>query len=186
MRLDKKLNLVIPVDRDDGSRVFVHSTPVSYTLFDLYWEPVGKTFAEIYGGGYNVVAGPRIAAKMLRKVSTEMRMWDTKGGVQQGLLAEVHRLTMVLVPGEKGWQQIPFDQAVSSKLLEPQEIDEVEGAVCFFTVASLTHRKADLPSVMEGAAKIWDAQIVSLSSTEFMNSLPISTADANSSATAPA
>ena len=179
MRIDKRLNLVIPVECADGSKVFVHSTPVSSDLFELYWEPVSKAFANIYSGGYSVVAGPRIAAKMLRKVSTEMGMWAGPRGVEQGLVAEIHRLTNVLAPGKRGWEMVPFDEAKTTRL-DSDETSEIEGALCFFTVASLTHRKADLPAVLAGAADLWGAQTTLLDWTEFMNSLPTSTGTASS------
>lgn len=183
MRIDKRLNLVIPVERDDGTRIFVHSTPVSSDLFDTYWEPVGKAFSAIYSGGFGVIAGPRIAAKMLQKVSKELGKWDGPAGVRQGLVAEAHRLTNVLVSGKRGWEMIPFVDACSSGVIDKAEADEIEGALAFFTVASLTHRKADLPSVMAGAAQIWGAQTESLGCTEFRNSLATLSETGNSGET---
>jgi hypothetical protein len=183
VRIDKRLNLVIPVERADGFKVFVHATPVSSDLFEVYWEPVSKAFANIYSGGYSVVAGPRIAAKMLRKVSTEMGVWEGQNGVQQGLVAEIHRLTNVFAPGKRGWEMVPFDEAKKTHL-DSDEASEIEGALCFFTVASLTHRKADLPAVLAGAADLWGAQTTLLGCTEFMNSLPTSIETENSGETA--
>jgi hypothetical protein len=183
VRIDKRLNLVIPVERSDGSQIFVHSTPVSSDLFDTYWEPVGKAFSAIYSGGYGIIGGPRIAAKMLEKVSIDMGRWDGPAGVKQGLVAEAHRLTNVLMPGKKGWEMIPFDEARKTAL-NKDDVREIEGAIAFFTVASLTHRKAELPEVLNGAARIWGAQIESSDCTEFMNSLPIPSEGASSGATA--
>lgn len=174
MRIDKRLNLVIPVYREDGSQLFVHSTPISSDLFETYWEPVGKAFSKIYSEGFSIVGGPRIAAKMLKKVSSEMGVWDGPTGVKQGLVAEAHRLTNVAVPREKGgWETVPFEEA-SKTVLEKSDVSEIEGAIAFFTVASLIHRRAELREVMEGAAKVWGAQITSLGYTEFISSLPTS------------
>lgn len=183
MRIDRKLNLVIPVYRDDGSTLFAHSTPVSSDLFETYWEPVGKAFSSIYSGGFGIIGGPRIAAKMLQKVSKEMGRWDGKDGVQLGLVAEAHRLTNVAVPREKGgWEMVPFEEARKT-LLEKGDVSEIEGAIAFFTVVSLIHRRAELAEVLAGASQLWGAQTTSLDFTEFTNSLPTSSTSGSSGAT---
>lgn len=183
MRIDKRLSLVIPVFRDDGSKLFVHSTPVSSDLFETYWEPVGKAFSSIYSGGFGIIGGPRIAAKMLQKVASEMGRWDGPNGVKNGLVAEAHRLTNVLVPRDKGgWETVPFEEARKT-VLEKSDVSEIEGAIAFFTVVSLIHRLADLEEVMSGAGRLWGAQTTSLDFTEFTNSLPTSIETANSGAT---
>ncbi|HEY6927217.1 MAG TPA: hypothetical protein VI653_27320 [Steroidobacteraceae bacterium] len=175
MRIDKRLNLVIPVYRDDGSRLFVHSTPVSSDLFDTYWEPVGKAFSSIYSGGFGIIGGPRIAAKMLQKVATEMGRWDGPKGVRMGLVAEAHRLTNVLVPREKGgWETVPFDDARKT-MLDKEDVSEIEGAIAFFTVVSLIHRRTEQAEVLAGAGGLWGAQTTSLDCTAFTNSLTTST-----------
>jgi hypothetical protein len=183
VRINKQLHLVIPVERDEGGTLYAHSAPVSSDLFDAYWEPVGKAFSAIYSGGFGTIGGPRIAAKMLEKIAKEMGKWDGDAGVKQGLVAEAHRLTNVLVPGPKGWQTVPFDEARKT-VLDRDEVSEIEGAIAFFTVAWLTHRKAEVADVMGGAAAIWGARTVSLDCTAFKDSLPTSSAGANSGATA--
>src|SRR5271154_5947554 len=111
MRLDRKLNLIIPIVRDDKSNIFVHSTPLSSEVFDTYFLVIAKTFSAIYAEGLGIIAGPRVADKMLRKVAKDMGVWDTKGGVQDGLIAEMHRLTNVVCAGKRGWEALPFADA---------------------------------------------------------------------------
>lgn len=185
MRIDRKLNLVIPILDADGKKTvaYVHSTPISSEVFDTYFLPIAKTFSAIYSEGLGIVAGPRIADKMLRKVSTDLGVWDGPAGVQAGLVAEIHRLTNVIAVGKKGWETVPFDEAKERGILHADDAAEVNAALTFFTVISVMQKKAELPRVLGGAMKLWGSQIESLSCTEFMNSLRTSTAAENTGVT---
>lgn len=183
MRLDRKLNLVIPVTRHDDSKIFVHSTPISSDVFDAYFLPIAKTFSAIYSEGLGVVAGPRIADKMLKKVSTDLGIWED---VQRGFVGEMHRLTNVLVPATKGWEMFPLDDAISRKIIDSDDASEIEGALCFFSIASAMHRKKDLHGILDGAMRLWGAQLNSLGCMEYTNSLGKLTEAESSGATAAA
>jgi hypothetical protein len=185
MKIDKKLNLVIPVTQDDDSKIYVHSTPISSEVFDTFFLPIAKTFSAIYSEGLGIIAGPRVADKLLRKVSKDLGIWDGPDGVQMGLINEIHRNTLVLAAGKKGWEMIPFDHAARD-ILSKDDVAEIEAALTFFTVASAMHRKSDQAEILGGAMKLWGAQIESLTSTEYMNSLRTSTAVASIGATAAA
>lgn len=180
MRINRNLNLVVPIERADGSQVFVHSTPISSDVFDAYFLPIAKTFSAIYSEGLGVISGPRIADKLLRKISTDMGIWEGPGGVQAGLVAEIRRLTNVFVPGKRGWEMVPFDDAKAAHTIEPDDAVEIEAALTFFTLVSAMHRKSDLPGILGGALRLWGSRTESLSCTEFMNSLPTLTESGNS------
>lgn len=188
MKIDKKLNLVIPVYGEDEKtpRVYVHSTPVDTDIWEKYWEPVSLAFTRIMEGGHGRIGGPRIADKMLRKVSMELGVWDTPEGVERGLVAEIHRRTLVLAPGNKGWETVPFEEARKRGILDPQDAAEIEGALCFFCLVSLMHRRTIRREMLDIAMQLWGAQIESLGSTEFTNSLPTSIAGASTGVTAAA
>lgn len=184
MRINKRLNLAIPVEREDKSVLWVHSTPVSAEVFDTYFLPLAKTFSEIYTQGLGAISGPRVADKLLRKVAREMGVWDAPGGVQQGLLPEVHRLTNALVPAERGMQMMPMDDAVNRGFIDKQDASEIEAALVFFTAASHMHRRSEIEAVLNAAMSLWGAETTWLDCTEFMSSLQMSTQDANSGAKA--
>lgn len=170
MRIDKKLNLVIPVDTDDGT-VFVHSTPMSREMFEEYFLIISSTFAEIYKRKLDIVAGPRVAMMMLKKVAQEMGMSEGPGGAED-LVAEIRRLTNVAIPSEtKGWETYPLQDVIDRKLLTPDDISEVEGAVCFFILASAMHLRREIPAILDGMTSLWDAQTTSLGFTEYVASL---------------
>lgn len=183
MRIDKRLYLIIPVTRADGSEIFVHSSPISSDLFDKYYLPIAKTFSAMYSQGLGALAGPRIADKLLRQMSQDLGVWDTQDGVQNGLLAEIHRLTNVLMPGKQGWVTVPFYDAKRQKQLDAEDCAEVEAAVVFFIVASAMHHRSHLLGLLEGAMSLWGAEVKSLTCTEFRNSLPTSTKGASTGET---
>lgn len=187
MKIDQRLNLVIPVgheeerpDPKDATKkvrefipdLYVHSTPISAETFEANFLLVSKTFSAIYGEGLGSVAGPRVAAMMLRRVAKATG--DEASAV--ALMAEIRRLSNVLAPTPAGWDTVPLEQAVSQGTLSKEDASEVENAIVFFTVASAMHRRQDLKEAMDGAASLWGAQTTSSSFTAFRDSLPRSTA----------
>lgn len=189
MKIDKRLNLVIPIfDESPKPKIvcYVHSTPISEETFDAFWEPIGITFNRIYSGGLGVPAGARLADKMLRKVSLELGVWEGASGVQNGLINEIHRLTNVLITGPAGWQMVPYHDAVQKQVIDKRDAAGIEAALVFFTVASTMHRRNDLTGILELAGSLWGLQIESRNCTELMSYLRTSTAAENSGATAAA
>lgn len=188
MKIDRKLHLVIPIERDDESKLFVHSSAIATEVFHIYYKPMAKALSAIYANGTGLM-GARIAHLALKEAAQELGMWDDKEntrGVASGLVAEIHRLTNVLAPAKNGWEMIPFHEAKQRKLISASEADEVEGAICFFCLGSSLHRAAEAESLMKGASQLWGARIESLNCTEFMNSLATSTAVASIGAMAAA
>jgi len=185
MKINRKLNLVMPVDRDDGSTIWVHSTPISREVFNTYFLVVSKAFSAMYAEGLSHIAGPRVAGHLLKKVAVSMGVWDGPGGVQNGLVAEIRRLTNVLVPSERGWQSMPFQDVFDKKLIDEDDLEEVDNALAFFMVVSLVHKRRDLPTVLE-ALTLWGAQTSSLGCMEYMGSLPTSTPEDNTGGKTPA
>jgi hypothetical protein len=187
MRIDEALNIIIPVDRDDDTTVYVHASPISREVFQRYWLPLSKAFALIYGEGLHL-AGPRIAAMSLRKVSEDMRLWDGPMGVERGLLPEIRRLANVVAPGggnghAPGWQMIPYDDAAKMDLIDQDDADEIEGVLVFFTLAWRLNLRKERKVLIDGLVALWGASTSSQSLPEFAASLPILTATGNTGAT---
>lgn len=183
MKLDKKLNLVIPVEREGGQMIYVHSTPISRAVFEANYLPLAKTFTEIYSHGphFSIGSGPRVAALMLRDAVTE-GIADEEGRraalaqIEGTLLAEIRRLSNVICPGEKGWETIPLQEALTRKLFDPDEAAEVENILVFFTSISSMAKGGELRRVLEAVSNAWSLQTVSSNCTGFASSLPTSTA----------
>lgn len=176
MRLNEKLNFVIPVpDSNDKISAYVHSTPLSREAFEESFVLISKTFSAIHGEGLGSIAGPRVASLILKQIA---KMEKNEDGALM-LMNEIRRLTNVLVPGPHGWQTIPFQDAIDGKIIDPDDLSEVENAIVFFIVYSAMHRRQTLKDLLMGAARMWGAQVSSLTPMGFSGSLPTSTETAN-------
>jgi hypothetical protein len=179
-RIDRSLKLIIPVTEADGEhvRAYVYAQAISAEIFDRYFLEISKTFAAIHSEGLGPLAGPRIADKMLRRVCESLGNWDD---VQKGLVAEIHRLTIYVAPGEKGWEPSPYADAK----LEAEDRSEIEAALVFFTCGSAMYTRDMRPGRLGFAASLWGAQTTSQSVTEFIASLRTSNEGGNSGETHP-
>ena len=186
MKIDKSLNLVFPIDREDG-QVFVHSTPISHDVFRRYYDVLAKTLAWIYQNGVSAISGPKIAAMVLEDIAKSMDKWDGEAGVANGLMAELRRSSSIIMPAAKGgWFANPLQMAIDEKRLDPEEIEEVEGVIVFFICVSATLARAQRGPILAAAADLWGAHVSSSSFTEFLSSLRTPTAPATTGAKADA
>lgn len=173
MKIDKKLNLLVEVETNEGT-IFVHSTPLSREVFERYFLIIGKTFASLISEGLSFVSGPRVAAMMLRKIAQDAGAWDGRDGINNGLMAEIRRLSNVVIPGTSGWKTMPFQDAIDKKAMDDEDVAEVEGLITFFICASAMSRRNEIGPVLE-RMRLWGALTTSLNSTEYAASLPTST-----------
>ena len=175
VKINRKLNLDVPVYRDDGTVLHVHASPIGREVFETYFEHFSRVFTLIYAGGHGITTGPRIAYLMLKKDAIDHGNWEGELGVKRGLIEEIGRLTNVLAPGDRGWETIPFDQALKDGMIDDDDAAEIWNALVYFTLASVMHRKAELGPLLSAALDLWGAQPTSLNCMEFRDSLPIST-----------
>jgi hypothetical protein len=175
--INKKLNLVIPIDTDSG-RIWAHSVPISYEVFDSNFWLLTRTLSNLYANGIGPAMAPRIARLCLRDTAKEM---DNEKDISYDLIQEIYRLTNFLIPNPNGggWQTIPFLEVRDKNLIDIQSIREVENAIVYFIVASALHLKSELPMAYQGLKNIWNAQTTSLNVTEYSNSLVTSTMGEN-------
>jgi hypothetical protein len=176
VRINKKLNLVIPLKQDSGI-IYVHAMPLMREAYEQHFEVIAGTFARIYKQGLSIISGPRIAALMLRRVAEGLGQLET---VEKGLLLEMRRLANVVMLTDRGWETITLDAAVTRGLLDEDDLAEVEGLLAFFMCASAIHRKAEIQSVLTGLGAVWRTQTTLLTVTEWKGSLPTSTETATS------
>ena len=182
MRIDERLNLIIPIEYAGGT-AYAHAMPLSREVFETHFFILSKTFAAIYAEGLSHIAGPRVAALLMKRIAVAAKIWDGPSGVEQSLVAEMRRLTSVILPTSAGWETVPYHEVVERGLIDADDISEVENALTFFIVASAMHQRKELPTILGGAARIWGAQISSLSITAFAASLPTSKETGSSGAT---
>lgn len=178
MRIDKRLNLVIPIEDETGT-IYIHATPLSHVAFERYYKVLARAFTVIVSN-YSVVAGPRVALMTLREVASEVGMKDE---VETGLIPEIRRSTNMLVPADGGgFETVMFQTALDRKMLSEEDVSEVENALVFFTVYSAMLKRTQRVELLDGAAKMWGASITSLSVTEYGASLKTSIEKESSSA----
>lgn len=174
MKIDKSLNLVCPVDTD-GGKVYIHSMPIGREVFERYFLVISKTFSAIFKEGLDTVAGPRIAAMLLKSIAMSMGVWDGDSGVANGLMNEIRRLTNVAVPSPQGWVTIPLYDAMNKGYIDQRDVDEAEGAIVFFTCISLMSKRGEAAFFVGGMCELWNTETTSLNPTEYAASLQIST-----------
>lgn len=179
MKINKKLNLVMPLERDDGTTFHVHSTSISIDILNQYWELAGRTMAALYSRGFGMFA-PRYALEMLLQLAKEdggideQKQMQSVKRVEMGLLNEMKRLTNIFALGENGWELRAMDEATKNGLIDSEEAYEVLNAVVFFTFASRSHLKSQVKE-WSGALNVWNAQMTYSGCTEYKNFLVTST-----------
>lgn len=181
MRVNEKLHLVIPLYNDDDVSAiqhYVHSAPLSREVFEAHFLLLSKTFTAIHAEGLGEIAGPRVAALIMREVAKRMR--DEEG--HQAVMNEIRRLSNVLTRTGGKWVTMPLQDAIDTQTLGEDDQAEVENAIVFFIACSALYRKQILADMLNGAARLWGAQITSSDCMAFIASLPTSTAIVSSGA----
>ncbi|WP_253185359.1 hypothetical protein [Burkholderia plantarii] len=191
MQINEAMNLVVPIVSDEaGVKVWGYHTPISRQVFEANYRVLAATKASLMskGGMYMMDSGPRIAALTLRDEGR--RDAEARGSIDHNgaaidnatpaLLAEIHRLTMVLVPTAAGWDMLPIDAAIGSGKMDAEDWAEAESAIVFFTCICALASKAQRKNQASSTATLLTGSITSLSPTEFAASLPNSTPAATS------
>jgi hypothetical protein len=171
MRVNQRLNLVIPVYDETGTPLYVHATPLPQEVFERYFLVLSKTFAAIYQHGLNVISGPSIASYMLREVAKGL---GQEADVEKGLMNEIRRVANVLVLTDDGWRNLLFTDACKQGFLTEDDVREVEGSIVFFILVCAIHKRAHQEPILQSLNELWETQVTSLGCTEYRNSLPIS------------
>lgn len=184
--IDKRLNIVIPITRDDETLLYIHATPIRPETFEQYHLVLAKTFSSFSVNGLDPRSGPSVAAMILKDVAQTtsrapgVNWYDGPDGVggEGGLLAEMIRLSNAVVPTkDKGWSTVPLRTALDQKLIDEDERMEVENILAFFSVVSLAAPRVDRARLVRGMAAIYELSTTYYNSTEYVSSLRISTAD---------
>lgn len=189
MKIDKRLNLVLEVERADGTTAFVHSTPISRGVYDAHFLFINETLIKLYEKGFqSPSACSRMGHRMMRKLIEDTRQTDNAGRPQphpsEVMLNEIWRLTNVALPGPRGYEQVTFYDAMNNPaLMNEDDVSEVQEALCYFTCASWVHTRAELAGLYEMMG-MCGLQTTPLDFTDYVRSLPMPTPAANTGATA--
>lgn len=171
MKIDKKLNLVTNITREDGSVVYLHVTPFPYEVVEEHCLLLGNLFTNFISqvGG---LGAARVAAMMLRKKLQREQDLNAENG-QQGpnIVDEIQRLTSVVWNDGGTWKTTSFDAAMKQGIISPDEYREVEGEVVFFMVSSAIQKAQLIAPTVGSVIGMYGGRLESLSVTAFRDSL---------------
>jgi hypothetical protein len=182
MKINKKLNLIMPLETEEAGIIYIHSSPIGKEVFETYYAELGKVFSQCIDLGnqaHLILTAPQLAYSALKSIAIKENRWEGQGGIKFGLVNEIIRLTNVLIAKENGWESIPFDLAIKREILTEDEEYEILSAIVFFTaISKVAPKDMKVPFLeMVGASRNWE--ISSLDVTEYMNGLPILTKKEN-------
>lgn len=174
VKIDKKLNLVTNITREDGSIVYLHVTPFPYEVVEEHCLLLGNLFTNFISqvGG---LGAARVAAMMLRKKLKREQDLNADNG-QQGptIVDEIQRLTSVIWNDGGAWKTTSFDAAIKQGIISPDEFREVEGEVVFFMVSSAIQKAQLIAPTVGSVIGMYGGRLESLSVTAFRDSLQTS------------
>jgi hypothetical protein len=191
MKINDDLKLVLPLREDaKGVQVYAYHTPISREIFEANYRLLAATKAELLVKGmpYFMGVGPTIATLALmdeaKKDSIALNNLDHEGKpdcrTAKALLEDLKRLTVVLVPTENGYKDMPIDAAISSKKIDMEEWLEVQANIVFFTCCYSLVKNSDKQAIAISAASHMMGLVTSSAPMEFINSLPTSTTEETS------
>jgi len=170
---------------EDVVKVWAYHTPISKEVFDSHFRVLAATKSALSdkGAHYLRVTAPRVAYLTLKdegkKDAYARGLIDPQGQARDeetpALMAELKRLTIILAPGQHGWETLPVDAALSARKIDAEDWEEVASSIVFFSCHYAMARKADREATARAYASLLDASITSSAPTEFLASLPNST-----------
>lgn len=183
MQISPDLKLVLPARVSDKGDVVLRAyhTPIAYSVFEANYRIIAATKAALFSKGlyYAADTAPQIATLRLKdeglRDAIDIRAFDADGkpsaAAVDALLAEIRRLTLILVPTDKGWQQLPVDAAIRANHIDDEEWREVESQIVFFTAGYAMAPRSAKASLAAALAGVMRGQIASSNPMEFCASL---------------
>lgn len=181
MKINRNLFLVCTVERDDGALLHVHSAPIGSELYKSHFLLLEEVYGHYMSKRSILGLGARNAALYLAQVAAEQ---GKKDEVERGLLPQIRALTNVAFfdRANQSWADMGYQDALDEGKIDPEEQDEIEGRIIFFTAAWHIIHRQDRERMLRSAMHLWSAQIVLLNYTAYLSSLQTSTRKENSGA----
>ncbi|HAU3138631.1 TPA: hypothetical protein JDD40_004843 [Salmonella enterica subsp. diarizonae] len=174
MKIDKKLNLVCSISRDDGSLIYVHTSPFPYEVVEEHCLMLGSLFTSFIAqvGG---LGAARVAAMMLRKKIKKEQEVTGQGGAS--IVDEIQRQTTVIFNDNGQWKTVPLDSAMKQGIISADEFREVEGEIVFFMVSSAIQKPELIKPTVGSVLGMFGGQLTLSTATEWRGSLLTSKTD---------
>lgn len=176
MKIDKNLNLVSTINRDGALPVYIHVMPFPYEVVEEHCFLLGQLFTSFISqiGG---LGASRVAAMMLRKKLKQEQ--ELTGRTGPTIIDDIQRMTTVIYNDGLAWKSSPLDAAFKQKIIDPDEYRDIEGEIVFFIVSSAIQKKELIAPTVGTLIGMFGGQLVSLSATEYRDSLSTPTTDTN-------
>ncbi|MHB8372269.1 MAG: hypothetical protein ACYDBI_06120 [Thermoplasmataceae archaeon] len=184
MRINEDLKLVVPARTSDSGgedlvSLWAYHNPISREVFETHYRAIAATKTALLSKGllFAKLSGPHIATLALMDEGAKDAQSRGEAGddLTPALLAEIKRLTMILVSEAQGYAPLPVDTCLQRGLLDPEEWAEVESSLVFFTCLSSMTPRRDLAPLQKDLAGILTGRTTSLGIMEFSASLKTST-----------
>lgn len=133
-KLTSKLNLLVPIEREGAPPLMAYVAPLGREAYDHYVSLLAAAFEKTITAG-----GPWLAIKTMASVIRQIE--KNRPDLGMGFLAELDRLTTVVVPGETGMQAVPVKTALQLGHIDEDDVDGLESVAAFFTVTYALFRK---------------------------------------------
>ena len=194
MQVDGDLNLVFPITwNDKGPAIWAYHVPISRKVFDASYRLLAATKDILCPDGDWSTSSTMIAGNTLRdagrrdaaRYGLPEGLSVEDGGAAVPLLAELRRLTTLMVPSANGYESLPAEVAIGRKTISEEDWTDAESALVFFTCALSLIPHGRRTGVGPAFAAALLGSTTSLSVTAFRDSLATSTAPATSEAPAP-
>ncbi len=174
MKIDDNWNLIVPVT----DTIQVHHCPITKAVFEANFRVLSATKADIFGHGnqYAFLSGLNVAALTLKDIGQRLASERGEEGDSgaKALLNELQRTSMVLVPGEKGYEMLPVPAAIAQGILDADDWADVENQLVFFTCAVWLTPRRSRKAAAEALASILECSLSSSSCEEYMLGLTTS------------
>lgn len=128
MKINEKLNLVIPMEDSAGQTYYLHSTPLSREAFDANYLLLSQAFSLMVEQGIQVTAGPRVANLVLRDLAERQDRMPAYDAV----IAEIKRITTVIKPSASGWEPLPLSSALARGVVTEDELSDAVSLIVFY------------------------------------------------------
>lgn len=171
---------------------YAYHTPISREVFNANYKLLAMTRADLesHGRDYQMGQGPLIAALTMadvdRTASQNAARFDAAGKPDESLsrafFAELQRLTLITVPSDAGWTQVPVSSALSAKTIDAEDWEDVLSQLVFFTCHYALSPKKTRKTAAEALAALLTGSITSLLPTDWIASLTTSTPENSSTA----
>ena len=169
--ISRKLNIVLPPFQGKDGPIYVHSTPIGRATFEACFRPMARAMSSIITEGIGPITGPSVAALILQQEADALGEGDT---IKTGVMLDIKRNTTVIF-ADKG-DQLPYAVAIQRGVLDEDQQSEVENLLVYFGLVSWIRLPPDLALRLglEGLQQLWNVQITSSGTMEFMSSLKTS------------